>query len=366
MRLTLLYASLILGSGFVLLAGASFLVSRQPVLATFTKSSPVPRTDPELPRLAGQAAGAVSITPTWETVRTLIIQSLVGLAVMAALSTALGWLVAGRVLRPLRTMTAKTRRISERNLHERLAVSGPRDELTELADTIDGLLARLDLAFQAQRRFIANASHELRTPLTMMRTSVDVAVGKPAPVPREVTVLADKLREGLETADQLLEGLLMLAHAQNAERMGVTAVPLAQLADCALAARAAAVAAKGLTVERIGPDIAVQGNATLLTSLVDNLVDNAIRHNEPGGWLRITISSNDAYTSFAVENGGAVLDQARVTLLGQPFQRLGAERTARPGSGLGLSIAAAVASAHAGRLVLHARPEGGLYAEVNL
>lgn len=130
---------------------------------------------------------------------------------MTVVSAALGWLVAGRVLAPVRTMTAATRRISDENLDERLAMPGPRDELTELAATIDGLLDRLEAAFEAQRRFVANASHELRTPLAMMRTSLDVAVAKPAPIPAEVRTLDSKLREGLDQADRLLESFLILA-----------------------------------------------------------------------------------------------------------------------------------------------------------
>jgi signal transduction histidine kinase len=364
MRLTLLYASLFLGSGIVLLAIVAFLVFRQPILITFAPTPLLP--DPALPPLAPPRVADLSVTPTWHTVRAFLAESTVGLAVMAVVSTALGWVVAGRALSPLRTMTTTTRRISERNLHQRLAVVGPRDELAELADTIDGLLARLERAFEAQRRFIANASHELRTPLAMMRTSVDVAAGKPSPVPKEVTVLAGKLREGLDSADRLLEGLLLLARAQNNATAQTQAVRLTELAEGALQARAGAIAAKHLAVQCRADPVTVAGNAILLSSLVDNLVDNAIRHNEPGGWLRITAGTEGGRTRFAVESGGAVLDQDAVDLLGQPFQRLGSARTSQPGTGLGLSIVTAVAAAHNGTLVLRARPEGGLRAEVQL
>ena len=367
MRLTLLYASLFLGSGIVLLAIAAYLVFRQPILVTFApKAVPAPPLpDGALPPLAPQV-GAISVAPTLNTVRAVFAGSAIGLAVMAVVSTALGWVVAGRALSPLRTMATTTRRISERNLNQRLAVAGPRDELTELAETIDGLLARLERAFEAQRRFIANASHELRTPLAMMRTSVDVAAGKPRPVPKEVTVLAGKLREGLDSADRLLEGLLLLARAQNNGTTQTEAVHLSELADSALKARAGAIAAKNLTAECRAAAVTVPGNPILLGSLVDNLVDNAIRHNEPGGWLRILAFTERGRTRFAVESGGAVLDQDAVDLLGQPFQRLGSARTSQPGTGLGLSIVAAVAAAHNGTLTLRARPEGGLRAEVEL
>ncbi|HYZ51902.1 MAG TPA: HAMP domain-containing sensor histidine kinase [Streptosporangiaceae bacterium] len=382
MRLTLLYASLFLASGIALLAIAWLLVFRQPILVTFgppsmpsrevTSGSPLPGL-PALPDLKG---GNMLITPTWHTVQAVFAESLAALAVMAVVSTALGWIVAGRVLSPLRTMAAKTQHISERNLHERLALAGPRDEMTTLAHTIDGLLSRLELAFEAQRRFIANASHELRTPLAMMRTSMDVALGKPQPA-KEVTVLTGKLHEGLDAADRLLEGLLLLARAQNNGRTDVSVLVLSALAASALDARADVIAEKNLTVERQLNPVTVHGNAMLVTSLVENLVDNAVRHNEPDGWLRVTTGATPAGAGgsagggrtrarLTVESGGGVLDQSSVDLLGQPFQRLGAERTARPGTGLGLSIVAAIAAAHHGKLTLHARAEGGLRAEVEL
>ncbi len=389
MRLTLLYAALFLASGIVLLAVALYLVFRSPILVTFDPAppsppSPVPGMSDVL-RVFRPAAGTVS--PTWATVRAAAAQSAVVLAAMAAMSALLGWIVAGRVLSPLRTMTFRTRTISEQNLHERLALAGPRDEMTELATTIDGLLGRLEAAFEAQRRFIANASHELRTPLAMMRTSLDVAVAKPGR-PREVDVLGGKLREGLDAADRLLEGLLLLARTQNVERMETSDVSLPDLLDAAFRARTAAIEEKHLSVECEAGEALHRGNGTLLASLVDNLVDNAIQHNEPGGWVRAQVTTprdepdstststgtrtgtrTRTRTHIVVENGGPILTQAEVDLLGQPFQRLGPQRTQRtsqPGTGLGLSIVAAIVAVHHGRLLLWARDEGGLCAEVEL
>ena len=374
MRLTLLYAALFLASGIVLLAVALYLVFRNPILVTFDPAPPSPPSPmpgmSDVLRVFRPATGTVR--PTWATVRAAAAQSAGVLAAMAAVSTLLGWIVAGRVLSPLRTMAFRTRRISEQNLHERLALTGPRDEMTELATTIDGLLARLEAAFEAQRRFIANASHELRTPLAMMRTSLDVAVAKPGR-PREVDVLGGKLREGLDAADRLLEGLLLLARTQNVERMETSDVSLPDLLDAALHARRATIEDKRLLVEQKVEPVLYRGNDTLLASLVDNLVDNAIRHNEPGGWLRAQVVTaprgehdRTLITLIIVENGGPVLTRAEVDLLGQPFQRLGSQRTSQPGTGLGLSIIAAIAEVHHGRLLLQARDEGGLRAEVEL
>jgi len=364
MRLTLLYTALFLISGLGLVAVVLYVVFSKPILVTFVVHPLPPIGSGPIPALP-PAPHPASASPTWHTVRVAAAESVAVLAAMAAVSAGSGWLVAGRVLSPLRTMTAKTRRISEQNLHERLALAGPRDEMTELADTVDGLLARLESAFQAQRRFIANASHELRTPLTMMRTSVDVAVGKPHRS-ADVDVLAGKLREGLGAADRLLEGLLLLARAQNSGPSEHGAVSLSDLASSALRSRAEAVAEKDLTVTCSLEPVTVSGNPALLASLVDNLVDNAIRHNEPGGWIRIVLGGDGSSAVLTVENGGAVLAQDGVEGLGRPFQRLGAERAGRPGTGLGLSIAAAIASAHRGSLVLTARPEGGMRAEVTL
>ena len=167
---------------------------------------------------------------------------------MAVVAALLGWVLAGRALRPLRVITATARRISEDNLDERLAFGGPQDELKDLADTIDGLLERLEGAFAAQRRFVANASHELRTPLATMRASLDVAMAKPEPPPVQTVMLADRLRTELDRIDELLEGFLVLARAQHGALSDRAAVSLGDLASAALAVRSSAIEARGLTV----------------------------------------------------------------------------------------------------------------------
>ena len=213
--------------------------------------------------------------------------SAIALGVMAVVSVAAGWVVAGRVLRPLRVMTATTRRISADSLHERLAIDGPGDELKDLADTIDALLERLDGAFAAQRRFVANASHELRTPLATMRVSVDVAVAKPGPVPPGTITLAGQVRAELDKVDQLLEGLLVLARAQHGALPGRAVLPLDYVVSAALAARQDAITARNLTVQHVsGSDgIWVEGSQPLLRRMADNVIGNAICHNRDGGWI---------------------------------------------------------------------------------
>jgi signal transduction histidine kinase len=282
-------------------------------------------------------------------------------------SIGLGWLMAGRVLRPLRTMTTTTRRISERNLHERLALEGPGDELTELGDTIDDLLARLEAAFEAQRRFVANASHELRTPLAMMRTSLDVARAKPGPMRPEVSALDGKLREGLDRADRLLESFLTLARAQRGALPDRATVPLSEVVSAALADRIDAVEAKGIQLRSELAEANAIGSATLLSHLVENLIDNAIRYNEPSGFIRVATRADSEAARLVVESSGPPVDPTEARELAQPFRQLGAQRThSQNGVGLGLAIVAAIAEAHAGRLELHARADGGLRAEVEL
>jgi signal transduction histidine kinase len=299
----------------------------------------------------------------------LLMASLIALAIMTVVSVLLGWLVAGRALRPVRQMTAAAQRISAHNLDERLAIRGPNDELKELGDTIDGLLERLETAFKAQRRFVANASHELRTPLATIRASLDVALAKPEPAPPQTVALAARLRTELDKIDQLLEAFLFLARAQHRNLPGQAVLPLDYLAATAVADQAAAISTRNLTVrEESDPGGAwVEGSQALITRMVQNVIDNAVSHNDDGGWIQVRSGTAGGQAVLVVENGGAVLDQAQVRELSQPFRRIGADRIGSDrGSGLGLSIVAAIAEAHGGSVGLLARPEGGLRVSIQL
>jgi signal transduction histidine kinase len=374
-RLTLLYGGLFLVSGVVLLAITYVLVRHATghvlIIGTTGSVDDAPVTDatqlPEPLRASVAALRAKANNQRDSVLNQLLIQSGIALAIMSVASVGLGWLMAGRVLRPLRSMTAATQRISHDKLHERLAVDGPRDELKDLGDTIDELLARLEEAFDAQRRFVANASHELRTPLAMMRTSVDVATGKPDPIPAPVAALGTKIREGLDQADRLLESFLSLAYAQNRELSDIETVALGPLVGAALDRHRAAITDQGIAVEEHLGHVEVDGSRTLLTRMIDNLLDNAVRHNQPNGWLRIETRSSENEAVLLVENGGAPLDPHDVRHVAEPFRRLGADRVgSENGVGLGLSIVAAIAAAHAGHLELTALREGGLGATVTL
>lgn len=323
---------------------------------------------PPLPSLAALQARAQAalVSQHASDLHQLLVWSLVALAVMAAVSIALCWLVAGRVLAPLRTMTAATRRITRDDLHQRLALDGPRDELRELSDTIDGLLDRLEVAFDAQRLFVANAAHELRTPLARIRTALDVTVAKPDP-PAQVMVLDRKVREGLDRADQLVEGFLVLGRAEHGDLPEREPVALDQVVVAALAEREAERAARQITIELRMDPATVSGSPTLLARMVENLIDNALRHNVPSGWLRIGLDARPDRVRLTLDNGGPPLDPVQVEQLTRPFRRLGSERTGSDrGAGLGLSIVTAIVAAHSGTLTLQARPDGGLHVTVDL
>jgi signal transduction histidine kinase len=310
---------------------------------------------------------AIGVTQHSSDRQQLLIASGIALAAMAGLSLALGWLVAGRFLAPVRTIMTTTRRISATNLHERLNLAGPDDELKELGDTFDQLLARLERSFAFERQFVANASHELRTPLAGMRTSLDVAMAKPGPVPPHILTLADRLRHELDHVDRLLESFLTLAHTQHAPLADQSTVSLADLARLAIEHHADAISTMGLDVEQQPAEGFVTGSETLLARMVENVIDNAVNHNQPGGWVRVKNVVEDARAHLVVENGGPVLDPGQIKQLTQPFRRIGAERTRQDkGAGLGLAIVSSIAEVHGGTLDLQARGDGGLRVVITL
>jgi signal transduction histidine kinase len=292
--------------------------------------------------------------------REFLFGSCVVLIAMIGVSILLGWLVAGRVLRPLRVMTATTRQISERNLHERLALAGPNDELKDLGDTIDGLLARLEAAFGSQRRFIANASHELRTPLMLSQTLLQVALADP-------NVTLGSLRSACQEAvavgkgqAQLIDALLTLARSQRGLDHRES-VDLTGVVHESLNAHEPSAAAKRLQVDTALEPATVCGDARLISRLVSNLVDNAIRYNVSGGRIEVGLTTTPAKATLTVTNTGPPVRPDQVGRLLEPFQRAAGDRTASPnGLGLGLSIVADIAKVHDAHLEVRPRPDGGL------
>ena len=314
-------------------------------------------------RSGQKALGEVVYTQRVADLHQLIIESALALALMAIISTALGWVVAGRVLRPLRTMTTATQEISEENLNRRLSMRGPRDELRELADTIDGLLGRLEGAFDAQRRFVANASHELRTPLTAVRALLEMVLSDPTATVATFRATCEQVLEESEQQEQLIEALLTLAQGQRGIDRA-EALDLASVAGEVLGSREGVAAARNVEIGRTLAPATVSGDPRLIERLISNLVDNAIRYNVSGGRVDVSVTSNGPAT-LTVANTGPVVPPEELDRLLQPFQRLSADRTShRDGLGLGLSIVAVIARAHDAALAVRARPEGGLEIDV--
>jgi signal transduction histidine kinase len=296
--------------------------------------------------------------------RQLLIESGIALGIMAVVSVLLGWLVAGRVLRPLRTITSTARDISASNLHERLGLDGPNDELKELGDTIDGLLGRLEASFRSQRQFVANASHELRTPLARQRTLAQVALSDPDANADSLRAAHERILASGDQQEQLIDALLTLSRVQ-AGAAGRERVDLASIVRDLLAARADEADTRQVRVLPTLVAAPLRGDPRLVERLAANLIDNALRHNEPGGMVVVQTGTRAGHGCLAVSNDGPVVAPEEIERLYEPFERMGAERThAGQGFGLGLCIVRAVATAHGASLTTEARPNGGLHVEV--
>jgi signal transduction histidine kinase len=367
LRLTALYCALFFPLGVALIIITSFVT-----FLSLHPSSPHTLTqvhqDGKTIVVPSGGAGVTTVTPQDDVhigslnldVNEFLLGSAVTLIVMIGIAVLLGWLLAGRVLRPLRTITDTTQNISENDLHQRLAVPGPRDELTELADTIDGLLARLERAFESQRRFVANASHELRTPLTVDRATLQVALADPNLTLDSLRAACGELLQAGREQERLIDALLNLARSQRGLDHKEP-VDLAAITSEALHTHQSSAAAKELHVDASLGDATVPGDARLIYQLVSNLLDNAIRHNVTGGLVRVTLTATATAVILTVTNTGPPIAPDQVNRLLQPFQRGTQDRTATPnGLGLGLSIVADIAQAHGASLDVRPRPEGGL------
>jgi signal transduction histidine kinase len=347
-RLGLLYAGLFLASGIALLVVIGLLVGKG---ILFGSSSQSASSGPAPPASFGNVhvgGRLIDIIPA------------VVLAIMVLVSLPLGWLIAGRLLRPLRTITATARDISARSLDQRLGLSGPHDEIRELGETLDGLFGRLEASFQSQRHFVANASHELRTPLTAERTLLQVALADADANAETLRATCQQLLALSEQQERLIEALLTLASSERGiERW--EPFDLAGLTRTALADRGPEAERRGIRIDANLAAARATGDPSLAGSLVANLVDNAIRHNHEGGRVEISTARADGPATLSVSNTGPLIPAGEVDRLFQPFQRLGTERIRHgSGHGLGLAIASAITGVHNATLTATARPEGGL------
>ena len=380
LRLTLLFGGLFLAAGAALLGITYGLVSHATngiIVAGQAGGAGLtaPAALPDAQQAGVQAANYASQARAAED-NALLLYSGIALGIMAVVSVALGWFTAGHALRPLRRITAAARRISATNLHERLALEGPDDDLRELADTIDGLFARLDMSFYAQRQFVANASHELRTPLARSRTLLEVALRNPEVSAESLRTACERVLAAGAEQERLIEALLMLARGQH----GIARrepLDLAAVTRDVLAARGTEVAARGLGMEVTLAPALMAGDLALSERAVANLIDNALRHNVADGTVWVTVDTQDDQAVLRVANTGPVIPPGQVGSLLLPFRRAGsagrAPRTRAPrpcqgpddGLGLGLSIVQAIAVAHGAALGIAARPDGGLAAELS-
>ncbi|WP_098014581.1 HAMP domain-containing sensor histidine kinase, partial [Streptomyces sp. rh195] len=356
-RLAALYGGLLVMAGVLLMAIVYLLVSEGVYASIVTAVAPT------VPASRLDAVASAPALPTTDWARTMVLEpgqvavaqkvgtvagdaalsqlltvSGVSLAVYSALSVALAWWMAGRVLRPVGVITARARRLSGSNLHERLALKAPPGELKELADTFDGMLDRIQELVAARQRFAANAAHELRTPLAVQRAAAEIGLADDPP-PEKVAWIRDKLIDTAASSERLIEGLLLLAVSDEGLRRRER-VALDETTTAVADALAAEARERSITVEVTARPVTVEGDAVLLDHLVRNLVANALRHNHPGGTVRVRVGPE----GLEVANTGPVVDPATVPLLFEPFRRARARRHAPgEGAGLGLSIVASVA-----------------------
>jgi len=383
-RLTLVYGGLfavcgaaLLGIVYLLSRTSRFIAIRDPIYfhGRLTRIAPLLsrlRADPAQFNavVSGLQAHGVNVQAVVDLHRLLLLLCAIAFAFMVMASIALGWLVAGRVLRPLRRITRTAQQISSSNLDQRIALDGPDDELRELGATFDELLARLDASFTAQRQFVANASHELRTPLTRQRTLLEVALGDPDATVGALQANNERLLAAGAEQERLIEALLMLARSDQGiarpERLD-----LKPLVREVLDARSDLAQHHAVRVDAALDSAAIVGDRQLVERLVSNLIDNAVLHNEPGGHVEVRTALGGADAAgtpqavITVLNGGEVVPAAEVSRLLEPFQRSDETRKSkREGAGVGLSIVRAIATAHQAALTVVARPEGGLRVDV--
>ena len=291
-------------------------------------------------------------------------QYFIAFAGVVVLAAVLGWVVAGWVLAPLKRITGTAQRVSEEHLDERIPVDGPDDELRELSETLNEMLDRLSESFDTQRRFVANASHELRSPLTVIRSEAEVALANPRPDLDELRGMAESVVQASRRTEALLASLLILARSQRGLLHSVP-VDLATVAGEAADAASLTAGEESVRLDALLEPAIVEGDSALLERLVANLIENGVRYNRPGGFVRVRTHTLNGTAELRVENSGPRVEPAAAARLAEPFERLARDADGR-GAGLGLSIVRAVSEAHGGTLAIEPRAEGGLVVSVRL
>ncbi len=369
LRMALLYGGLVLLVGISLLFTSIVLLDHAVGRSDFFRSPSIIRWVGADGQVHRAFASTIASDTRKKALRYLITTGLVYFGIVVVVGTVGGYLLAKQALRPIARLTQTARALSSETLDERINLGGPDDELRELADTFDEMLARLDAAFDSQKLFVANASHELRTPLAVIRTELEVTLADPDADVEELRRMGEVVASAAERAQRLVASLLTLARLQAVERGALEVqepVDLATLIPDVIEAVSAEAADKGVSIEtEIEPAHAV-GDPRLLERLIGNLVENAIRHNVPNGWLRITTGQTAERVWLHVANGGSPIASSDVNSLFEPFRRGGRVRTATRGAGLGLAIVRLIVDAHHGKLQAAAPPFGGLAIRIEL
>ncbi|GIG60168.1 two-component sensor histidine kinase [Longispora fulva] len=365
-RLTLLYGTVFLLGGLMLIAIMVFSVRsdilNQPTTEQLHDQASTQAGTPAPPDNAAVAAEErIRRQLRDDDLEQLALNSVGVLGVLVLLSGGAGWWIAGRTLNRLRQVIDAAKRAGENTLHERLDLPGPRDEIKELGDTFDAMLARLDASFEGQRRFVANASHELRTPLAVTRTAVEVTLAKQSASEAQLRAMGEDVRAATLRAESLIDSLLTLARSEQEVRGGELD-DLGDLAAEAVDAVRREAARHAVTITADLGSVPVRGDVALLSRAVENLVENAVRHNVRGGSVRVTSGAG----GLRVVNDGAVIEPELLGQLFEPFHRGSRTRLGGDGVGLGLSIVRSVARAHGGSVEAEARPEGGLVVTLTL
>ena len=364
----------LLYGGLVLLVGVSLLFTSVVLLDRSIARLPLYNTHGTV--TITDARGHRTVDPTVEgrraqtsAVNYLLHTGLIYFGIIVVIGTTGGYLLAKQALRPIARLTQTAKALSTETLDQRINLGGPDDELRELADTFDDMLARLDAAFDSQRLFVANASHELRTPLSVIKTELEVTLSDPHADVEELRRMGQVVEQATERAQRLVASLLTLARLQavgRGELEVIEPVDLSSLVPSVLEGVAAEAQDKNVSMEVEVEPAATVGDPRLLERLIGNLVENAIRHNVPGGWLRVTTGETAERVWLHVSNGGAVIPASDVDTLFEPFRRGGRVRTATRGAGLGLAIVRLIVEAHHGRLQAAAPPFGGLAIRIEL
>ena len=380
-RLAVFYTALFLVAGTALLALTYALVASVLLPSPVSTTSIPPRVAellgqckplPTSPSLLAEcnralaAAGAGRENQRARDLDALRSASVIGLGLLAFASVGLGWLFSGRALRPVRSITEAARRASELRLGQRLALTGPDDEFKQLADTFDVMLARLDAAFTGQKRFVANAAHELRTPLTAMRTAIEVTLSKPTRTPEQLEAMAARVKRSVEHAEATIEALLTLATSDTGPTTARDTIDLATATEDALDAASAEIGQRRIKVDAALDHAPARGDRVLVERMIANLVENAVRHNNQGGWIGLRTIKQDDSAVFEIANTGPTVPGEQIPTLFEPFARANERLNHGNGVGLGLSIASAIARAHGATITARPRPSGGLEMSVKI